>query len=201
MSIYVDGVLKGTGVATGGNYSITTSVLPDGTHAVTARATDTAGNPSVSSGALTIKIDTVAPDSTILFPAAATYDALTWNAGCATAFTGDVCGSASDSGPAAMSLVQIALRNASGQYWNGTASNFVTSADPIWISATGTTSWNTLIPYSTFPTAGDYTVLSQSTDSAGNLEATPDSRTFTVANVSGGVYVSRASSSRSTTRT
>ena len=54
--ILVDGQEKGSGTATGGSYSITTSELPIGSHAVTATATDAAGNHSAASDPLTIGI-------------------------------------------------------------------------------------------------------------------------------------------------
>ena len=43
-----DGTAVGSGVATGGSYSITTSALLAGTHSITATAKDTAGNVSAS---------------------------------------------------------------------------------------------------------------------------------------------------------
>lgn len=61
VKIFVNGVEKGSGVATGGNYSITTSALDDGSHPVTATATDENGNTSAASGALSVTIDTIAP--------------------------------------------------------------------------------------------------------------------------------------------
>src|SRR4029077_13481571 len=51
----------GTGVATGGVFSITTSVLGEGTHALTARATAAAGNQGPASAAFHVTIDTTAP--------------------------------------------------------------------------------------------------------------------------------------------
>ena len=51
----------GTGVATGGAFTITTSALGEGAHALTARATDAAGNQGASSTAFHVTIDTVAP--------------------------------------------------------------------------------------------------------------------------------------------
>jgi hypothetical protein len=60
-----DGVSQvGSGTATGGSYSITTSVLTNGAHSITATATDTAGNTSPASAVLTVTIDTVAPTPT-----------------------------------------------------------------------------------------------------------------------------------------
>ncbi|HXW06369.1 MAG TPA: Ig-like domain-containing protein [Vicinamibacterales bacterium] len=61
--IYRNGVEVGSGVATGGSYSITTLVSADGSYQFTARATDAAGNESAASPALTVTIDTVAPDA------------------------------------------------------------------------------------------------------------------------------------------
>ena len=51
----------GTGVATGGAFSITTSVLDEGAHALTARASDAAGNQGAASAAFQVTIDTTAP--------------------------------------------------------------------------------------------------------------------------------------------
>ncbi|MBE9598553.1 Ig-like domain-containing protein [Pedobacter sp. MC2016-24] len=51
----------GTGVATGGNWSITTTLLTPGAHSFTATATDPAGNVSVASTPLNITIDTSLP--------------------------------------------------------------------------------------------------------------------------------------------
>ncbi|HWE36483.1 MAG TPA: Ig-like domain-containing protein, partial [Isosphaeraceae bacterium] len=60
--LYVAGTLIGTGVATGGVYTIQPSAaFADGTYSVTATATDAAGNVSVASGPLSLTIDTTAP--------------------------------------------------------------------------------------------------------------------------------------------
>ncbi|MDD5298624.1 MAG: Ig-like domain-containing protein, partial [Rhodocyclaceae bacterium] len=50
-----------TANATTGAWSIASSALASGSHAITARATDVAGNPSGASSALTVNIDTAAP--------------------------------------------------------------------------------------------------------------------------------------------
>ena len=65
VTIFSDGVAVGSGVAIGGNYSITTSALADGPHSITAKATDTAGNTSAASAALSVVIDTAAPAETL----------------------------------------------------------------------------------------------------------------------------------------
>jgi hypothetical protein len=55
-------ILIGSGVATNGSWSIASAVpLADGTHNITAKATDPAGNVSIASAALAVKIDTKAP--------------------------------------------------------------------------------------------------------------------------------------------
>jgi len=51
----------GTGIATGGNWSITSSALAAGNHTLTAQATDTVSNVSISSSGLSITIDATAP--------------------------------------------------------------------------------------------------------------------------------------------
>jgi Bacterial Ig-like domain len=53
----------GTGTASGGSWSITSSSLGDGVHNLTAQATDAAGNTSTSSAATSVTIDTLAPNA------------------------------------------------------------------------------------------------------------------------------------------
>ncbi|MFD2365131.1 Ig-like domain-containing protein [Pseudoduganella sp. GCM10020061] len=61
-----DGVtVIGTGVANGGTWSITASELAAGSHMVSARATDAAGNQGVASAPLAITIDNAAPSLSI----------------------------------------------------------------------------------------------------------------------------------------
>ncbi len=55
----------GTATATGGNWSITSSALSEGSHTVTAKATDVAGNVGTASSGLGVTIDTTAPTTTI----------------------------------------------------------------------------------------------------------------------------------------
>lgn len=70
--IFSDGGQVGSGPATGGAYSITTSALSPGTHSITATATDAAGNTSSPSGALSVTIDTTAPTAAVTEPAGGT---------------------------------------------------------------------------------------------------------------------------------
>ncbi len=66
----LDGGVVGTGTATGGIYSITTSTLLDGVHAITARALSGSGTPSSPSAPLAVTIDTVAPSPLVDLAAA-----------------------------------------------------------------------------------------------------------------------------------
>ncbi len=61
VNLYADGILAGSAMAgPTGNWNITSDVLSDGVHSITAKATF-GGTPSADSPALTIHIDTVAP--------------------------------------------------------------------------------------------------------------------------------------------
>src|SRR5205807_8884 len=61
VTIFSDGSSVGSGPADGsGNFSITTSVLADGPHTITAKATNGSGTGPASAG-LPLTIDTVAP--------------------------------------------------------------------------------------------------------------------------------------------
>jgi hypothetical protein len=167
---------------------VTYPSLADGNHAFSVRAVDNAGNTGAAVS-YTWLVDTTPPTSSVTFPApSTTYNAATWNAGCTT-LTGDACGTAADPAPASgVAAVHIALKNSAGNYWTGTGSTFAGST-PIWVAVTsGTTAWNRLLPFSTFPVAGSYTIYSRATDVAGNTQAQGLGNTFTVTNVSGGVY-------------
>ena len=56
----------GTATAAGGNWSITSSAVSSGSHTMTARATDIAGNSSSASSGLSVTIDIAAPSSLAL---------------------------------------------------------------------------------------------------------------------------------------
>jgi large repetitive protein len=55
-------------IATGGNWTITSSALSEGSHTLTAKAVDVAGNESVVSSGLSVTIDTTAPTVTSSVP-------------------------------------------------------------------------------------------------------------------------------------
>jgi hypothetical protein len=63
--VYGNGTALASGAAAGGSYSITTGPLAQGTHLVTATASDVAGNTSAGSAGTSVVIDSVAPTVTI----------------------------------------------------------------------------------------------------------------------------------------
>ncbi len=68
------GTLLGSATATGGTWSITTSVLADGARTIYAEAVDAVGNVSTRSGPLNLTIDTVAPALSVTTQPAATVN-------------------------------------------------------------------------------------------------------------------------------
>ena len=83
VTLYVDGLVKGTSVATGGNWSITSTTLTNGAHNVTASAQDAAGNVSATSSPLSVTIDTVVAVAITTSPAATVATGTpTWSGTC-----------------------------------------------------------------------------------------------------------------------
>jgi hypothetical protein len=151
VKVFSEGVLVGTGTATGGNYSIATSALGSGTHNITATAIDAAGNVSALSGALSVTIDTVAPT------AAATVTAI-----------------APDSGSSSTDF----NTNVASQTVSGTFSNTLGSGETIQVSANGGTTWvNATTSGSTWSasgvtlSSGTGTLSVRTIDLAGNTTA------------------------------
>ncbi len=61
VTLFDGATVIGTGVAAAGTWTIAASTLANGTHSITAKAADAAGNLSPASGALSVTIDTLAP--------------------------------------------------------------------------------------------------------------------------------------------
>ena len=67
MQVYDGATLLGSPTANGtGAWSFATATLADGAHAFTAKATDAAGNTSAASTALSVTVDTVAPNAPVI---------------------------------------------------------------------------------------------------------------------------------------
>ena len=64
VQIYDGATLLGPATISSGNWSYTTTALPDGSHSFTAKATDNAGNTTTTT-AVTATVDTTPPTETI----------------------------------------------------------------------------------------------------------------------------------------
>ncbi len=140
--------------------------------------------------------DSVPPNSSIAFPGALAYNAAGWTAGCSTSGTDDICGSASDPGAGASGVnkVQVRIeRSSDGKFWNGTAGSWVTGLT--WNDATGTTTWSYGFSGSNLANGVSYTVQSQATDNATNVQTTPDSKTFVYDTTPPSVTITKANGS------
>jgi hypothetical protein len=135
--------------ATGGNWSITSSALSEGSHTLRAKAVDAAGNESVLSSGLTVTIDVTVPPT----PAAPALDA------------------GSDTG----SSNSDQLTNASSLDFTGTAeagSTVVLSSNVDGaLGSAVATGGNWSLTTSDVTTAGSHTVTAVATDVAGNASA------------------------------
>ncbi|PNQ33401.1 hemagglutinin, partial [Ralstonia solanacearum] len=143
-----------------GNWTFTPSTaLTDGSHSLTATATDAAGNASTSSSAFALTVDTVAPTTT------ATLTTLTVDTGT----TGDWI-----TGDTAPTL-------------GGTVSAALASGETVQVSLDGGTTWSNAVvsgtSWSWYPVAqfaaGTYTATTRVVDAAGNA-GTTSSQAFTI---------------------
>nr|WP_182312406.1 Ig-like domain-containing protein [Comamonas testosteroni] len=71
VTVYEGSTFLGSAVATGGVWSVTSTTLSEGSHTITATATDAAGNVSAVSSGVAITIDTMAPTVAITSSATA----------------------------------------------------------------------------------------------------------------------------------
>ncbi|MRW94010.1 DUF4347 domain-containing protein [Duganella sp. FT80W] len=133
----------GSAVATGGNWSITASTLTQGTHNLSVKASDLAGNVSAASSTLAVTIDTTAPSALALSSASASTSAASAGATVATL-------SATDS-----SALTYALASGNGS----------NDAD----NASFTISGNSLHVGASTLSAGTYHLYLSATDAAGNV--------------------------------
>ena len=138
--------------------------LTSGTHTFEVRAVDRAGNTSATTSR-TWTVDAAAPSAALSFPGTGSYNATGWTAGCGTPATGDLCGTASDTG-SGLATVAVSMRRAgTNSYWDGTA---FAAASETWLTASGTTSWAYSFDATGFPADGSYTIRWRATDNVGN---------------------------------
>ena len=173
VSVYDGATLLGTVAANvTGAWSYTTGSLADATHSLTTRATDAAGNVSGSSAALSVTIDTVAPN-------APTIDGSTANSLSASGSMVTLTGTA-DGG----SMISIyGLHNTKGMGSATLLGTATADAGGVWSFSPGAQS----------STALHFTAIA--TDVAGNVSASSVTYNMTVINTSPDVTVSGTSPS------
>jgi len=150
--------------------------LTAGTKTWTVTVTDRAGN-ALTSAAQNVVIDNTVPTVAITFPTAAYNGG--WSAGCGTASTADVCGTASDA-TAGIAGVSMSLRQAAAPslYWNPATSSF-SSATEVLIPATlALPNWSLAAAASWFTNLSSYTLRAVATDSAANTASASTTFTF-----------------------
>ena len=165
-----------------GNWSFSgkdVSSLADGTNNVTysVTATDAVGN--TASDSKTSSKDTVKPNSAISFPVDQTsYQSAAWNAGCTTP---GICGTSSDNaGGLGVSVVKVSIYQASSnKYWDGSGFN---NAAETYLAASTSDGWAHWHYDFSAPAEGNYTIHSQATDNAGNVETSIDVSHFNEVN-------------------
>ena len=114
------------------------------------------------------------PTAAATFPAAAAlYGTASWTAGCAGA---GFCGTATDNSGAGIQKVELTIRQGAGNYWDGSG---FSSGSPVFVLATGGSSWSYAFPASSFPADGSYTVQVRPTDNLNGVGAL-SSTTFTI---------------------
>ena len=141
----------------------------------TVTVTDVAGN-TFTSTSQTVTLDNTAPTVAITFPTASYSGG--WLAGCGTAGTADICGTASDA-TSGLANVQVSIRQASGAalYWNPGTSSF-SSATEVLMPATGTSNWSLAAAAAWFTNLSPYTIRAVATDAASNTGTTSTTFTF-----------------------
>ena len=133
----------GSATATGGNWSITSSALSSGSHTLTVKATDAAGNTSGASSGLSIDIDTTAPSWTSSSTPSVASASATSNA----------------------NLLTLAATDSQAVSYAFAVGNGTNDADNGSFSITG----NTLKVGGAALSAGDYHIYLKATDAAGNI--------------------------------
>jgi hypothetical protein len=147
--------------------------LANGPHTFAVTATDAVGNVSAAAS-YSWTVAAAAPGGSITFPAnGGSYHFAGFNAGCSSATTGDICGSAG----AGASTVQVSIRQVStGLYFDG--AGFVGASEAL-LPASGTTSWS--YPLNVGSAAnGDYAIRYYATNGAGNTSAASPTTIFTL---------------------
>ena len=143
-----------------------TDLTSGDSYAVTAQATDSAGNVGTSS-VVTFSYDTSAPSVDITFPVNGThYDVTTW--------TGTITGTATSNsgGSTTIASVSVAIEDTkTTMWWNGTS--FSATTQTFLPVTSGTTTWSLVFAAANLTSGDSYSVVAQATDSAGNVGTSP----------------------------
>jgi hypothetical protein len=136
----------------------------------------------------------------VTFPAAATYNAAAWAAGCTSS---GFCGTANGGNTAA---VKLSIRQGNGNYWNGGSfGNASETFSTTTLKSTGGNNytWSFAFPVTSFPANGQYTMHVQGFDASGGAIKNDDQTvTFTIqAQQSTSLSVAAASGTYSGTTT
>jgi flagellar hook assembly protein FlgD len=157
VTILSDGTSVGSGTAgADGSFSIAVSALGDGTHSITATATDASGRTSVPSAALSLIIDTTAP-------AAPNQPALT---------------PASDSGTAGDNITSVTTPTITGTAEAGSTVHILSDGATVG-TTTADNSGNYSVAVSTL-SAGSHSITATATDAAGNVSTTSAALSITI---------------------
>ena len=164
VTVYDGATALGTTTADGsGNWSYTTGTLSDGSHSLTAKATDAAGNQGAASASLSLTVDTTAPGA----PVISGY-------GIDSGTVGD--GLTNDNTP---TLSGTAEANSTVTVYDGSTALGTTSADGSgnWSYTTGTLS------------DGSHSLTAKATDAAGNQGVASSALSLTIDTVAPGAPV------------
>lgn len=159
--------------------SCTEAAVPDGRWRYAVRAVQGAKwvGPAGPTGPV-LTVASTPGTAAVTFPAAgAGYGTTGYAAGCSTT-AGDLCGTASPSGSAALTSVRVSVRRGTGNYWDPATGGFTAATERLSAVTAGLAAWRLDFPVGTFPASGAYTVRTVATDTAGR-SATASS-TFTL---------------------
>ena len=148
-----------TATTNGGVFIIEISLPVDGTHAITAKQTDTAGSISTASTPLTITIDTLPPVVMITKP----------TNGSSVKPLDYIMGTSSDNA-GSVSQLRMKVVNYLGEYikYNTAITSYVWYPLENWITDIGTDTWVFSSGSSIWTEGQNYTITAQATDAAGN---------------------------------
>lgn len=145
-----------------------------GAYTLTVEARDAGGNvdssrPNVVFNVTTEAPDTIAPDTEITAPAEGT-----------SLPTGSLTMTGAATDDKQVTAVRLTITNGSGQYWTGSSWSSTATAVNATVSGSGTPSVTWSYPF-TGGAAGSYTVVAAAVDASNNTDATPATRSFTMA--------------------